>query len=164
MLYTVDIEKFLYKHCYCFCGVYSLDDLPFLENVLTSTLNIFKKAVFVFNTDVSYSMGDHWCACIVYDNKSADFFDSFGRPPNIYLSNMLYTFIYKIDYNYFIVQPYNNLDCGYLCIYFIIKRLYKPNIYLNDFIKNIFCLNNPFYNSNIARRFFFRNSINSIES
>ncbi|GFU88482.1 uncharacterized protein TNCV_3354211 [Trichonephila clavipes] len=57
-----------------FLGVYPSDKIP----------KVKKKAALVVNTDPHDEEGSHWLAMYIQDEKTIEFFDSYGFPPSVY--------------------------------------------------------------------------------
>ena len=106
MLNTRDLERYLDKMP-SFYGVFSIDRLPFVLLPRPSSL--------IINLDPSYKPGSHWVCCI-FKEKSAIYFDSFGRYP----PPMVETFIERNEKNWMssekIYQSERSMLCGYYCI------------------------------------------------
>lgn len=97
-----------------FCGFISPDiPLPPITSV---------PAVFVANTAISTSIGEHWCVLCIEGGGKGYFFDSFGSSPYEY---GFYDFINhcqkEIKCNNRIIQDYFSGTCGHHCLYFCIK-------------------------------------------
>ncbi|GFT67257.1 uncharacterized protein NPIL_535271 [Nephila pilipes] len=45
---------------------------------------IKKRAALVINTDPHDKEGSHWLAMYIQDEKTIEFFDSYGLPPSVY--------------------------------------------------------------------------------
>ena len=92
-----------------FNGVFSRDNLP--------SINSIKNGAYVINIDEYHDIGTHWVALCVY-NKIVTYFDSFGVE---HISKEIMKFIArkKIITNIYIIQAYDSIMCGYLCIGFI---------------------------------------------
>ena len=85
-----------------------------------------RRGRFISYTDVSSKPGRHWCA-FYFDGsgQSAEFFDTYGKPPNYYDN----AFAYCLQSNS-VVQLYNSKKlqsnhsnvCGQYCLYYLIHR------------------------------------------
>ena len=126
---TLMIRKLL-KSYKCFKGVYSLDMIPFDEEL---PINI------IVNTDPSYKPGEHWvCICI---NRSGigEYFDSFGLPP---LKREIFNFLEKKckrwNYNRMSLQNIASQTCGNYCVLYIIYRCQSisKKIFYSNFNEN----------------------------
>ena len=119
-----------------FGGVFSRDNLP--EHSFTDKI---KNGAYVINLDEYHDIGTHWVALYV-NNKTATYFDSFGVE---HIPKEIEKFIGKksIITNFFRIQAYESVMCGYFCIGFIdfifngnsitdFTNLFSPN----DFKKN----------------------------
>ena len=125
-----------------FNGVYSRDNLP----------NIIKDWAYVINQDEYSDIGIHWIALYV-KNSDITYFDGFGVehiPKEItkLIKNK------NIETNIFMIQAYDSIMCGYLCIGFIdfmfkgktlteYTNLFSPN----DFKRNDDTILNHFMNN-----------------
>lgn len=79
-------------------------------------------AAFVVNTDVHTEEGSHWLAIYLHDNVTAEFFDSFGRPPSQFVDGKINSFLSKykrLTYNDVALQSVNSKVCGHYVIYYI---------------------------------------------
>ena len=82
-----------------------------------------KPAMFVLNTDSSKGPGIHWCLAIFHPNDVCEFFDSIGKPPDMY--NFHISMLDKcrdILFNEFPVQSPLSSTCGHHCIFFAYHR------------------------------------------
>ncbi|GFT38166.1 uncharacterized protein TNCV_4857551 [Trichonephila clavipes] len=74
-MFTSQISKILSKEApRDFLGVYPSDKIP----------KVKKKAALVVNTDPHDEEGSHWLAMYIQDEKTIEFFDSYGFPPSVY--------------------------------------------------------------------------------
>ena len=94
-----------------FIGCFPYDKLPQIKD---------KKKNFslIINTGDSQSLGEHWLAVKV-NNQKCFYFDSFGLP---IINNMIKDFLRKYEkcfYSKVCVQDVNSKVCGNLCIMFI---------------------------------------------
>jgi hypothetical protein len=55
-----------------FCGVFACNHLPRIVKVVPAS--------FIVNTDPSYKSGAHWLAVYFDENRTVEFFDSYGQP------------------------------------------------------------------------------------
>ena len=96
-----------YKNEPRFNGVYSKDNLPKI-----------KDGAYVINLDEYSDIGTHWVALWVNNSNNVTYFDSFRVE---HIPKETKTFINKknIKTNFFRMQAYNSLICGYFCIGFI---------------------------------------------
>lgn len=108
-LTDLDINKFATKYIKDFRSVFMRHTRPKRAK---------KRECAVVNLDSVKSAGTHWVAYIKHD-KNVRYFVSFGNllPPKElvkYLSNC------EINYNYHQYQSYNLVNCGNLCITFLL--------------------------------------------
>ena len=94
-----------------FIGCFPYDKLPQIKD---------KKKNFslIINTGDSQSLGEHWLALKV-NNQKCFYFDSFGLP---IINDMIKAFLRKYEkcfYSKVCVQDINSKVCGNLCIMFI---------------------------------------------
>lgn len=97
---------------------------------------------YVINTDVTDGPGKHWC--IGYLNgPRAEFFDSYGQPPEMYGLNRLFPDNCTVRFNTRMVQALDAMTCGNHCLFFAYHRcrgrsmdaivsLYRNNFRWND--------------------------------
>jgi hypothetical protein len=76
---------------------------------------------YVLNTDYSVGPGIHWVALFVLSEDQAEYFDSFGMPPNDCIKKFLEKF-QIIKRSTIRLQAYSSSVCGQYCIYFMIRR------------------------------------------
>jgi len=78
---------------------------------------------YVFNTDRQSGPGIHW-VCVYFDRDgNADFFDSFGREPEMYgFSDFLRRHARRCSYNHVQLQSLYSITCGYFCVFFLLHR------------------------------------------
>ena len=97
----------------CFIGVFSCDKLPKIKKI---------PCCFIANTDPSYLSGEHWIAIYVVNKSTADYFDSFGQPPeNKHFKKFLSQF-QNYNYNSTCIQGSDTTVCGQYCVIFLISR------------------------------------------
>jgi Adenovirus endoprotease len=123
-------------------GVFPADSLPLKIKKLPAAL--------ICNSDPSTLPGTHWLAIYLYMNenkRTAEFFDSFGRPPSHY-SQFITQFLQRnaanVIYNKQQVQAPLSLTCGLHCLCFlklrckgasmksIVKKYYTKDLIEND--------------------------------
>ena len=107
--------NYLLKNILCnkqvyFSGVYASDQIP--------KSFTYYPACFVVNIDPSNLPGTHWVCYYFPDKSRCEFFDSYGKGPNVFnlpvYSNMYHNTIrYQSDYS--------NV-CGQYCIYYLYWR------------------------------------------
>lgn len=86
---------------------------------------------FILNHDSIKNNGTHWTSLVKID-KSAYYFDSFGKlPPPLELINYIGENV-QIKYNYHRYQEFDSVICGQLCLKFLYnfwKQKNKRNPY-----------------------------------
>ena len=112
MLNTIDLEEYL-KNIPEFYGVFAVDRLPFIL--------LPKPASIIINLDPSYFTGSHWVCC-TFNDKSAHYFDSFGREPPSEIVTFIERNQRKWSANKYIFQADNSIYCGYYCILFVVLQ------------------------------------------
>ena len=118
-----------------FLGVYAIDQLP--------RITCFPCCL-VVNTDPFYKPGEHWVAIYFEKNRSCEFFDSFGIPPDYYgLNKYIDRVSRSVTYNNIQLQEMNSSSCGYYCIYYILlkSRFFDLKNIIGLFSKTDFKLN-----------------------
>lgn len=121
-----------------FCGVYASDTLPkVIENYPCGL---------IVNTDPQTEKGSHWLAMYFPSKESAEFFDSYGNPPDFYEENFktfLNSHSRKWTYNHRCLQSLTSSMCGQFCVYFLLNRIrgksllqivksFNDNVSVND--------------------------------
>lgn len=108
-LTNIDILKYSSNIPY-FRGVFMKDSLPEKPKL---------KECGIVNLDVSKNPGTHWVAYIKTKNK-CEYFDSFGdlKPPS---ELVRYLKKCNIFYNYNRYQNFDTVNCGHLCLEFLIN-------------------------------------------
>ena len=104
-----EIDRFLRRRLHDFDGVFSVDNLPEDPRLL------------VCNTDPSDKPGRHWIAIYIEDGRG-DFFDSFGRRPNVDFERYMNRHCVSWNFNDKQLQSIVSKFCGHYCIYFCILR------------------------------------------
>ena len=100
-----------------FCGVFPADHLP-------ETLETFPCG-FVANTDPSSEPGRHWVALYFPSKETAEFFDSYGQPPDLYgkfFEDFLDKHSYEWEFNSHKLQSTWSNVCGQYCIFYLSHR------------------------------------------
>lgn len=94
-----------------FRGVFMRDNLPSKP---------YKYECGIVNLDSSSGPGTHWVAYYKND-KCIKYFDSFGnlQPP----LEIIHYLGYNIKYNYNVYQKYNSVNCGHLCLHFLLRNV-----------------------------------------
>ena len=97
-----------------FVGVFACDTLPRAVNV---------PAAIVVNTHPASKAGEHWIAMYIAADGSAEYVDSYGRPP---VKNEFVKFLEKnshsYDWNDKKLQAPLTSVCGQYCIFYILCR------------------------------------------
>lgn len=138
------ILKTLSQTKHIFMGVYACDTLP--KKVIK------RPALIICNTHPIHKSGEHWISIYISKNKTAEYFDSFGLPPNNkYIINFLERNCKKYVYNKQMIQSLFSNYCGQFCImYAFFKGNFKS---LKSFLK-IFDSKKPYKNNKIVLNFF----------
>ena len=122
-LTNFEIQKY-YQNELRYNSFYSGDNLPKLED-----------RAYVINLDEYSDIGTHWVAFHMQNNYDFTYFDSFGvehipKEVKIFLGNK------NLKTNFFRIQAYDSIMCGYFCIGFIdfmlagkteFTKLFSPN-------------------------------------
>ena len=124
-----------------FKGVLACDELP------DDKLHSFP-ALYIVNTHPRNKPGEHWLALYMCADKTGEFFDSYGNPPDYdYFPDSIITFLQKncdrIVYNKRQVQDQLSATCGQHCVFYLHHRakgapfsrvlsLYTDNLKMND--------------------------------
>lgn len=108
-------------------GCYALDELP--------REKLVKPALIISNTAPSSHSGKHWVGFYFTPGHKAEFFDSFGRPPNQkqfkqFLENNSTSFVYNNKR----IQGNFSSVCGNFCILFLYFRCQHKS--MSTFLKN----------------------------
>lgn len=137
-LTTTDINKVLKQYekanpQFKFLGALPCDFYKY-QNVDYAQIKKFNKYGIVFNLDTADKDGSHWVAFFI-DNieKTVEYFDSVGYPPNKYISKFIKKILNIVpDYTYLentIVHQMKNTECGVYSIHFIIQRVLGHSFY-----------------------------------
>jgi hypothetical protein len=114
---SIQINKILKKDSYSktqFLGTFAFNQLPII-NKYPSCL--------VFNNQSSDEPGEHWLAIYFNKNKTSEFFDSFGHPPEFYgIKKYLKINSKRINYNKKIFQGFDSYYCGLYVIFYILFK------------------------------------------
>lgn len=115
---TLDIQRILRRDPYTtryFVGVFPSDKIPPIQTF---------PAVLVINTDKHTDVGSHWLALFIEENRTLEFFDSYGLHPETYGEDIArFVMNYpKLKYNTVSLQSPTSNVCGQYCIYFLVKR------------------------------------------
>jgi hypothetical protein len=96
-----------------FVGVFPINLLPKVKHF---------PAALIINLDSSNLPGSHWVALYFTKRKCCDYFDSYGRKPNISILSYITENTKSYTYNNICVQNLWSTNCGQLCLYFLIWR------------------------------------------
>ena len=121
-----------------FCGVFPSDKLP-------EAIDRYPCG-FVANTDPSSQPGTHWVAFYFPSESRAEFFDSYGQPPDYYkdsFGDFIDKHSHEWDFNKRKLQSIWSDVCGQYCIFYLshrarghsmnqIVQLFTANTVLND--------------------------------
>ena len=124
-LTNFEIQKYYQNELRC-NSFYSADNLPKLED-----------RAYVINLDEYSDIGTHWVAFPMQNNYDFTYFDSFGvehipKEVKIFLGNK------NLKTNFFRIQAYDSIMCGYFCIGFIDFMLAGKTEFTNLFSPNNF--------------------------
>lgn len=98
-----------------FCGVFPSDQLP--EHIETFPCGI------VANTDPSGEPGTHWITFYLSSRHKAEFFDSFGKPPEYYHKSFKHFLDdYDLNFNNRKLQSIWTDVCGQYCMFYLSHR------------------------------------------
>jgi hypothetical protein len=128
-----DVMNQYSKHCskfkknFMYYDTVPSDHFTLHPKELTKIKNSTKPVGIVFNTDPTSKEGQHWIAVYVDPKKdSADFFDSYGDPPNknikTFLKNFKHVSISKAKYQK------RGGACGLYAISYLVNRVNKKPI------------------------------------
>ena len=108
-LTNIDIQKFAIKHIPHWRGVFMRDRMPSRPHI---------NECGVVNLDSANSIGSHWVAYKKRGNV-VHYFDSFGdlAPP---IELVQYFHNCEIRYNYKTYQSFDTVNCGHLCLEFLL--------------------------------------------
>lgn len=112
---SYQIHRILARNPYTrnyFEGVYACNEIPHLQHF---------PHFFIVNTDPQPSHGLHWTLIYVQSSDKVEFFDSFGEPPNAYISSFLTRFRH-VQMNRQKLQQEHSQTCGVFCILFAVER------------------------------------------
>jgi hypothetical protein len=107
-----------------------------------------RPALYVLNTGLSTSPGEHWCIACFTRDKVCYFFDPYGESPKKYiLDPVLLSVSETLVYNTKCVQGNLAKTCGHHCIFFALQyaRGYTP-----DEIMSLYKNNATRYNDNMV--------------
>ena len=117
----------------------------------------FKPSAYVINSDPINKPGQHWTAVVFNGQGSAEYFDSYGLPPN---HNQIHEFITKnaqrVYFNQRTLQDITSIKCGLFVLYFIHKKSKGTPLsqLLRPFKSHNLLINDRVVTSYIRRYFF----------
>lgn len=131
-MYETTIREIIKKDKVCsklFLDVFARDEIP---KSITST-----PACFILNTHVRTKPGEHWLAVYIDEENKLEFFDSYGRAPDLYkLTNYLNNLSKDVSYNRQRIQG-NSQFCGLYCLLFLLFRARnKEKKFFSSFTNN----------------------------
>ena len=103
-----------------FHGIYSIDDLP--KHIPTRPFLI------IANIHTKNLLGEHWIVIFIDKNKNGEIFDSLALPVSHLLTQWMNKFTVKWKCNKRTLQHPLSSTCGAFTLYFILNRLYVPNM------------------------------------
>ena len=118
------IEYILQKDSKCkpmFLGVFSSDCLP-------TNFDKSRPAIMVCNTDPHYKPGEHWVVLYVEDFSYGEYFDSFGRPPDVPFRRFLHRHCARWIFTDRHLQSVISRFCGHYCIFYCLNRARDRNL------------------------------------
>lgn len=96
----------------CFKGVFSANNIKSFNN--------FPYGI-VVNTDRVGEPGTHWVAIYAVDGENAEYFDSYGEEPNLFITNFLNQFN-NVNKNKIKIQSIFDISCGPHVIYYLTQK------------------------------------------
>lgn len=86
----------------------------------------YSPVLYILNTDTEAGEGEHWC-CVVFERDTAEFFDPFGMPPDVYgFADLLNSRPYKkLVHNNLCVQNILSSVCGHHCFFYAYYKARK---------------------------------------
>lgn len=94
-------------------GVYPRDLLP---------LSVNSPSAIVVNTDPQSRPGTHWTAIYINEYRAADFFDSYGKPPNKESKDFIQRNSRTSRFSTASLQSLTSTVCGQYCVLFLFFR------------------------------------------
>ena len=127
----ITIENFLWRDPRCapmFLGVFASDRLP-------TKINRNRPFIIVCNTDRYGQPGIHWIAMYIESPEYGEYFDSFGRAPDIPFRRFLHKYCSNWIYTTKQLQSVTSRFCGHYCIFYSLHRArgYNVNAICNKF-------------------------------
>lgn len=121
-LSTLDIVRYMepFKYKKIFRGVFASDSLPHKVNL---------PSAFIINTSPRRQLEGHWVGLYLNRNGVAEYFDSFGFPPQQRdILNFIKHHSRKLIYNKKQIQHLSSNKCGKFAIVFILIKLFKRSV------------------------------------
>ena len=111
-----------------FMGVFSIDsDWP---------EPLYPPASYIINTDTENGPGEHWISFFIDNNGHADYFDSYGFPPNETTLKWLRNRASHIYFNTHCLQGPLSTVCWAYCLYFLhMRSRHIPMDYIVNLVK-----------------------------
>ena len=136
---TLQLEKILNDHLKtAFYGVCAKDELP------DSSL---RPLAIIVNEDIAQLPGSHWCALYLFQNGRGEYFDSYGRSPDIYIAKYLRKQAPKgWEYNARPVQSVWSTLCGGFCLQYLEARHKHQRKPLSRILHQLFPYKIPYRN------------------
>jgi Ulp1 family protease len=113
-----------------FKGVFSSDQLPELTKQVSPKDDI---VAVILNTDPSHKKGKHWVSLFIdtKNDKSVEYYDSFGEDPPKLIEKDLKKLIEKLDPSTYLKYKINRIvhqrtdsdTCGYHAMMFLVSRM-----------------------------------------
>jgi hypothetical protein len=98
-----------------FLGVYACDTLP-------RVLPTKRPLLLICNTDPLHKPGTHWVAISIENHNKGDFFDSFGRQPEIIFKRFMNKHCSSWSFNEKQLQSAASRFCGQYCVFYCLYR------------------------------------------
>lgn len=120
-LNTLDIINIMepFQKNNVFAGVFASDSLP---------NRVRLPSAFIINTSPRSSIQGHWVGLYIDEYGSAEYFDSFGFPPEQKtILQFLRLHTKKIIFNKKQIQNLSSVKCGKFAIVFILLKIYKKS-------------------------------------
>lgn len=121
-LTNIDITHMLdpFQKNSVFKGVFASDLLPKRFSL---------PAAFVVNLSTHLSRGSHWIGIFIDTDRNADYFDSFGFPPNQRnIVNFLEAHTNSVKYSKRQFQHIVSNKCGKFVILFVLSKMYGKDV------------------------------------
>ena len=129
---TTNSLSYLAQSIHNFCGVYSINTLPMLQD-LSASVNKHRQhqqencnlKTLIVNLDTDNLPGSHWVAIAENAGGVIEIFDSFGLPPPPLLQSWASAQQRRWIYEpLLMVQKPDAITCGYYALIFCIARCY----------------------------------------